>query len=223
MAVKGKYWVAIGYPENMVPGWQTTIGDLLELPYAYCIHDKDMLNADPEQEEGHDERKVHVHIIIAFPNTTTYNHALSVFRKLNAQGKQAFNKCEQIINIRTKYNYLIHDTETSKKLGKHLYDKEERITGNLFDIGAYEQIGLEEKEQIRRDISKLVLDKCFLTYSVFYAYVLTHYDSQVESVVVSYQGHFDKLCKGNFHRIEMIRKLEEREEKSKSRKEDEKK
>lgn len=210
MAEKGKYWVAIGYPENMVDDWESRIGDLLELPYAYCIHDKDMLAPDPESTEDHNERKVHVHIIIAFVNTTTYKHALRTFRRLNKEGCNAFNTCQQIINIRNKYNYLIHDTETCRKQKKHLYKEEERITGNNFDIGAYEQISTEEKEQLRRDLSKLAIEKCFTDYSSFYNYVLLNYNNTCESIVVSYQGHFDKLCKGNFHRMEKLKKLEKK-------------
>lgn len=32
------------------------------------------------------------------------------------------------------YDYLIHDTDKCRKLGKHQYDPSERITGNGFDI-----------------------------------------------------------------------------------------
>ena len=38
---KARYWVAICYPENMKEDWQECIGDLIEYPYCYCIHDKD--------------------------------------------------------------------------------------------------------------------------------------------------------------------------------------
>lgn len=220
MSEKGKYWVAIGYPENMVDNWQSNIGDLLELPYAYCIHDKDMLANDLDSEKEHDERKVHVHIIVAFPNTTTYKHALRTFQRLNKSGCNAFNTCQQIINIRNKYNYLIHDTETCRKQNKHLYDVSERITGNNFDIGAFEQIGIEEKEEIRRALGRLALDKCFLDYSSFYNYVLANYNNTCESVVVTYQGHFDKICKGNFHRMERIKKLEQKAAEKEDKKND---
>ena len=40
---------------------------------------------------------------------------------------------------------LIHDTDTCRKQGKELYPPENRITGNNFDIGAYEQVGIAEK------------------------------------------------------------------------------
>ena len=101
---KAKYWWAVMYPENMVPGWQNDIDEILQLPYAYCIHDQDT-------DEENEERKIHLHLIIAFPNTTTYNHALGVFSELNARGKIAVNECKRVISMRQAYNYLIHDTD----------------------------------------------------------------------------------------------------------------
>ena len=56
---KGRYFLAVLYPENMREGWKDEIGDLLGYPYAYCIHDKD------KTKEG-EQRKVHVHMILAF-------------------------------------------------------------------------------------------------------------------------------------------------------------
>lgn len=142
MVEKARYFVAVLYPENMKSDWKQYIGDYLELPFAYCIHDQDLTN-DPDE-----PRKVHVHCIIAFNNTTTYNHAVSVFERLNAPGKRAFNKIEIVINIRHMYNYLIHNTETCKALNKFLYPASCRIQGNNFDIGAYEQISDADAEQL---------------------------------------------------------------------------
>ena len=54
------------------------------------------------------------------------------------------------------YNYLIHDTEDSRKKHKHQYDKSERITGNNFDIGSYEQLSVDEKNSILVELEKLI-------------------------------------------------------------------
>ena len=69
---------------------------------------------------------------------------------LSAEGKKAINKCEAVVGIRNVYDYLIHDTEDCRKKGKEQYDPSERITGNNFDIGAYEQLGTAEKNE--RDV-----------------------------------------------------------------------
>lgn len=213
---KCKYWWAICYLENMKENWKDDISDLLQVPYAYCIHDRCV-------DENGDPRKVHAHVMIAFPNTTTENHAKSVFKELEAEGQSMLinDKINRVINVRRAYDYLIHDTEDCRKKGKLLYPSSERIIGNNFDIGAYEQLGLEEKMKIRRELSLFLIEKQFSDYTTFYQYVVSNYDSEYENIVVSYQGHFDKLCKGCYHRKEKIKQYlqKEAEEKDKSEKE----
>lgn len=208
---KTRYWWAICYPENMIETWKDDIGDLLQIPYAYCVHDKD-------KDEVGDNRGVHVHIMIAFPNTTTYKHALSVFELLSKENARCVNTCKKIISVRRAFDYLIHDTDECKKKKKHLYKKEERITGNNFDIGAYEQIGLEEKEAIRRELSFLAYEKGFVSYAVMYMYVCSNFDNVYESIMVTYQGHFDKICKGNYHKREEQKKLAEKDNEKEDKK-----
>lgn len=188
ITTKARYWVGVGYPENMVQNWQDEIGDIIQLPFAYCIHDKDL-------DKAKDSRKIHVHIIIVFPNTTTYKFALSVFKKL---GVNAFNTCEPVINIRSKYEYLIHDTETCKKQGKYLYDKKERIVGNNFDIGSYEQISLSQKKAMRTELSRCIIDNDICNYTDFYQYVISNFNDEYEDIVATYSGHFERLTKGNY-------------------------
>ena len=86
---KARYWCGVLYPENMVDEWQDKIGDLLQLPYAYCIHDKD------KDKQGN-LRKTHVHLILVFPNTTTYNHALNVYQSLSKEGIVACNTVQAL-------------------------------------------------------------------------------------------------------------------------------
>ena len=59
MSEKAKYWCAVLYPESMISDWKESISEILQIPYSYCIHDKD--------KDGHDgDRKTHVHLILAF-------------------------------------------------------------------------------------------------------------------------------------------------------------
>ena len=198
---KTKYWVGVGYPESMKDDWKESIGDTLELPYAYCVHDKD--------KNGHDgDRKTHVHLIVVWPNTTTYKNALSVFNRLSAEGKTAFNKIEPIANIRHKYDYLIHDTEDSRKKKKYLYDESERIEGNNFDIGNYEQTSLEDKKSMRRELSLKIFEMGFTNYIDFYMLVISDFGTEYEDIVTTYSGHFDRLIRGNYHKWEQARERE---------------
>jgi len=193
---KNKYWVGVLYPENMRPNWQNEIGDIVQLPYAYCLH-----NSDNDSQSEH--RKDHIHLILVWPATTTYNHAMSVFNKLSADGKKALNTIEAVINIRSKYEYLIHNTETCRKLGKELYPAECRITGNNFDIGAYEQLGVTEKRAMCKELCQAIIDNGFINFTDFYEYALFKFDDNYFEVMQTYSGLFERLTKGNYQRWQM--------------------
>lgn len=186
-----KYWQCVLYPEHMVDGWQDNIGELLQLPYAYCIHNKDVL-AELCDDPSHDERKEHIHIIIAFPNTTTLKNALSVFQRLD---KNPVNYCQKCINIRYAYNYLIHDTETCKKKGKHLYDKTERIEGNDFDIGSFEQLSLAEKNKMLDELEDMVYKEGYTNFMKFYREVM-NMGSEYRELVRGHSSHFKAIIQG---------------------------
>lgn len=193
---KARFWTAVLYPENMREDWEDTIGDIVQQPYVYCKH-----NRDKDSKSEH--RKDHVHIILAFPNTTTYSHALNVFDLLSAEGKKALNTCQAVIGIRNMYDYLIHDTETCRKQKKELYDSSERIAGNGFDIGGYEQIGLAEKNEIFLEMSKVISEKGFTTYVDFFDYVVETYDDiNYIEIMRAHSGHFDRMTRGNWQRFQ---------------------
>ena len=72
MAEKNKYWWGVLYPENMIENWKDEISEKLQLPFAYCIHDK------CKDEKG-EHRKTHVHLIVAFKNSFTLINCIFVF------------------------------------------------------------------------------------------------------------------------------------------------
>lgn len=193
---KARFWTAVLYQENMRDKWQEDIGDIVQTPYAYCCHTQD-------KDSKSEHRKDHVHVILAFPNTTTYKHAMNVFGLLSAEGKQALNKCEAVIGIRNVYDYLIHDTDDCRKKGKELYPTEARITGNNFDIGAYEQLGTAEKNEMFLEMGEAIRDYGFTNYMDFYEYVVdTYEDINYIEVMRTYSSHFERLTKGNYQRWE---------------------
>lgn len=189
MAGDAKYWWGVLWLENLRTDWKTKIDDIVQFPYAYCIHDKDLDNDE-------DERKPHVHLIIAWNNTTTYNNAFKTFIELSAEGKKCCNKIERCKEIRYCYNYLIHDTESCRKAKKFQYCKESRIEGNNFDIGLFEQVSLADKQRMRRELAKFILDNKIRSYTKFYTCVLVTYDNSYEEVAASYSTFFKSLCSG---------------------------
>lgn len=187
MADKAKYWTGVLYPENMIENWESDIGDLLQVPYCYCIHDKDLANEEKEQ------RKIHVHLVIVFPNTTTKKHALEVMQTL---GVKSINTCQSVNNIRHMYNYLIHDTEECKKKKKHRYSENERICGNNFDIGCFEQLSQEEKDDLLYELEDMLLDEKISNYMVFFRRA-SEKGKEYRKIVSSHSGHFYRLIQGN--------------------------
>lgn len=192
MAEKNKFWVGICYPENMVEGWKEKIYDLVQVPFCYCVHDID-------RDTKSDERKDHVHIILAFNNTTTKNWAYTVMDKLSAPGRKCCPGVQAVIWIRNKYDYLIHDTEGARKAGKELYPPEERICGNGFDIGLYEQVSQQDKEEAFKELSSLIIESSIENYADFFMIVLNGSDYEEPKymdTLRSYSSHFERLCKG---------------------------
>lgn len=199
---KARYWTAVLYPENMRADWKEEIGDVLELPYAYCVHDKDL---DKEKEH----RKEHLHLVVAFTNTTTEAHALKLVNKLSAEGKVACPGIQSVGNIRHTYEYLIHNTETAKKQGKHQYKPVERITGNNFDIGSYEQLSTTEKNAMAKELCDLIIDREITNFVDFYLFVTNNYDLEYFDIVKSYSSFFERLTRGNFLKVQQTALAEE--------------
>lgn len=196
---KARYWTAVLYPESMKPDWQETIGDDIGFPYAYCVHDKDC-RAGYKLKEGEEyQRKTHVHLIIAYSNTTTYNSVLRLVNKLSAEGKVCANKVEVVSGIRNCYDYLIHNTESAKKQKKYLYDVSERVTGNNFDIGAYEQVSVSDKRKVLKELCSMILDNGIYNFVDLYEVVSTMDDIYFD-VMASHGSFLEKLIKGNYHK-----------------------
>jgi len=200
---KARYWLAVAYPENMQPDWQDTIGDVIGLPLAYCIHDKDHLAQYQAKRQSDQERqrKTHIHLIMAFPNTTTYNTALTLVNKLSLDGKQCCNKVESSNSIRNSYEYLIHNTETCKKQKKYLYDVSERVTVNNFDIGAYEQISIQDKNRMIDEICEEIVRNNIMNFADLYMFVKSNYDNTYFEILSTHHSFFEKLTKGIYQKL----------------------
>ena len=196
MINKARYWIGVLYPENMIDNWEEEIGDIVQVPYAYCVHDADLTGKE-------EERKVHVHLILVFSNTTTYSHALNVFKLLSKPGFNAINTCQAVVSIRGSYDYLIHDTETAKKHNKKQYDSSLRITGNNFDIGSYEQLGIAERNDLCNELCNIIISEKFTNFTDFYEFCLVNLfeeNSNYFEIIKSYSGLFERLTKGNFQK-----------------------
>lgn len=190
--IKSRYWAAILYPESMISNWQDRIGDVCQNPIAYCVHDKDIVN-DPDE-----PRKIHVHCIVVFPNTTTLKFAGASFTKLDLDSDHhALGRIEPIFNIQGMYNYLIHRTDECIACGKWLYSEDERIEKNNFDIGQYIQISLEEKLQMFEALADLIVSDNIEDLNNLYVIVRDCYDIQFMEVFRNSNAVFTRMCNSN--------------------------
>lgn len=195
MVTKSRYWVGVLYNENMIDNWQTELGDILQLPFCYCVHDKDTIA------DGSEDKKIHTHLIIVFNNTTTYNHAFNIFNKLSVDGKNALNKIESVVCVRSMYDYLIHDTDTCRKKGKHLYNKSERISGNNFDIGNFEQLSTTDRNKIVKELCDFIVENNVVNFADFYILcILEFQDSSYFEILRTYSGLFERLTRANYQK-----------------------
>lgn len=197
---KARYWWGVLYPESLIESWEEEIADILQVPYVYIKH-----NADLDSKE--EERKDHVHLIVAFSNTTTYKHALSIFNLLSAPGKKV-NKIEACVNVRHCYDYLIHDTESCRKAGKHLYSPDERVPGNSFDIGAFEQIGLAQKREMLKELCDFIIEMRIVNMADFYIAVSQNFDGEYFEIIAAYNAMLDRLTRGNYLKYSEMKKEE---------------
>lgn len=189
---KSRYWTAVTYPENMRDDWRDECDALLQRPFAYCIHDKDNDKKDQE-------RKTHVHWIVCFAGPTTYKRVLSIFDTLSKDGAHCLNRVEPVGDMRYCYDYLIHDTKNARKKGKHLYDVSERVTGNNFDIGDYEQLSMSEKNDMLQEILDFVVDNEILDMRDFHLGFTRQFDARYFEVYKVNNAMIDRLIRGNYN------------------------
>lgn len=194
---KNRQWTAVLYNENMLNGWHEDLDTLVQLPYAYCVHDKGLAL------ESGEHRKVHTHMILVWPAPTTYKHACEVFNRLSAPGKTAFSKIEPVYSARQMYDYLIHDTADCRKKGKYLFPQDERKTGNNYDIGAYEQVSQQDKNEMFDKLTDMVLANEIQNYADFVIMARVEFPEErelVRDVVRAWSGYFERLIKGVYLR-----------------------
>ncbi len=199
---KVKLWEGICYPENMREDWKDEIDDILQVPFAYAVHD-----IDHDTKSKH--RKTHAHIIVVWGGNTTRKAIINVLNRLSAEGKKCCSTAEPVNNIRHAYDYLIHDTASCRKKGKELYPVEARVEGNNFDIGALEQLSTEDKQEMLFELIGFIMREKFETINDFTMAAAGEYPKQYRAIIVAYNSILDRYCRGNYQQAEKKRRIEE--------------
>ena len=202
---KVKLWEGICYPENMRSDWQEEIDDILQVPFAYAIHDID-------HDQKSKRRKTHVHVIVVWNGNTTRNAIINVLNRLSAEGKRCCSSAEPINSIRHAYDYLIHDTMSCRKKGKELYPVEARVEGNNFDIGQLEQLSTKDKQDMLFELVGFIMSEGFTTINDFTVRAMTEFPEQYQEIIVGYNSILERYCRGNYLKIKAKRELEQGKE-----------
>lgn len=196
-AVKTRYWEAIAYPENMLQNWPDLIADFVQVPCAWALHDKDVVGDKWGDQVG--KRKDHIHILLAFDGPTTEATIKRTINALSLPGKKCCPRAIPVINVKSAYKYLIHDTESAKASGKFQYDPSERHTCNNFDIGIYINITAAQKSAALDQMTEVILNGTF--YNLFdfvkgWVRIQDDPDGILKQTVQSHSGYLERLLKG---------------------------
>lgn len=199
---KVKIWEGICYPENMRDDWQDEIDDILQVPFAYAVHDID-------NDTKSKQRKTHAHVIVVWSGPTTRKAIINVLNRLSAEGKTCCSSAEPVNNIRHAYDYLIHDTASCRKKGKELYPVEARVEGNNFDIGQLEQLSTKDKQEMLFELVGYIMVEGFTTINDFTSAVLVVYPEQYREIIVGYNSILERYCRGNYLKQKRKKELAE--------------
>lgn len=155
--VKKKYWAFVLYLESAPENWKEIL-QLRGIPV--CIspyHDKDV-NPDGTP------KKPHYHIILCFPNTTTYNNVKSITDILNQPIPISLDA------VNGYYRYLTHKDNPEK----YQYSPEDIETLNGFSIDDFVELTYTQVKTICIYLQQLIIDNNILEYSDLLDYLLTN-------------------------------------------------
>lgn len=107
--VKSHNWTFLVYPESAPKDWEDILAGCT---YCYCLHDKD-INKDTGE-----LKKAHIHVLITFEGTTTYNVVKQLTDRLNGPEPQPAR------SLRGMIRYLIH----ADNKNKYQYNRDEIVS-----------------------------------------------------------------------------------------------
>lgn len=145
---KSRYFTFLLYLESIPADWKTRL-ELLGVPIAISpLHD-----SDKSKVPGQEFKKAHYHLIYIADNPVT---AESVRLKIKrVLGDSSIAKVQIIsTSVENCYLYLTHESKDAIDKKKHVYDKNDIVHLNNFDIDRYITESVEEKE----DLYNLICD-----------------------------------------------------------------
>ena len=149
MALKGRNWAFVMYPESMPEDWFDKL-QMTGLPFAISpLHDKDK---NPTGEV----KKPHYHVICYYENSTTQKAVKELVCDLvNA------TLPIKLESMQGMYRYHIHQDNPEK----YQYDDRDRTFINGFDVSKVESLTYTEISKLLQSIQKFIVNEHITEYS----------------------------------------------------------
>lgn len=149
MAIKGRNWAFVMYPESMPDNWREIIMEI-GLPVAISpLHDHDV-------EPTGEPKKPHYHVICYYDNTTTQKSVKeNVTSRLNATIPI---KLESMVGM---YRYHLHLDNPEK----YQYDDRNRELLNGFDVQKVNALSYTEVAKLLKEIQIFIKDNDIREYA----------------------------------------------------------
>lgn len=136
---KGRTWCMIFYPESLPSNWQEIVESWGHPVAISPLHDSDV-NADGTP------KKAHYHVILRYPNVTTFRKIASYCEELNQPQPQL---CD---SIKWAFEYFTHKNAPTK----HQYNETDIKVINGFELRDYYTETRSEKGGQRKEVIDLI-------------------------------------------------------------------
>lgn len=165
---KARYFTFLLYPESTPEDFVTKL-ESLSLPMAISpLHNQDVSEIDTDSGEVK-YKKEHYHVIYAANNPVTPSSVRDrIKRTLGKESVAMVKICDSVPDL---YQYLTHESKSAIKANKHVYNKEDIIHLNNFDIDRYTGQSKEEKDDVFELACDLIMENGLLNIVMLNEYV----------------------------------------------------
>lgn len=141
---KARHWTLLIYPDSCPTNWKEILQETGCEVAVSPLHDKDI-----NDEMSGALKKPHYHVIISYPNTTTYN----VVKQLTSELNTTIPK--DLKSVKGMYRYFTHMDNADK----YQYDSKDILLMNGFNVDNVNELTYNQKKEIQRKIIKYILDE----------------------------------------------------------------
>lgn len=143
MNVKARTWAMIFYPESLPEDWEQIVQSWGHPVAISPLHNKDIYKSGELKGET---KKPHYHVLLRYPNVTTFNKIKQYTDELNQPIPQA---CD---SIKYAYEYFTHKNAPNK----HQYTEEDIKVINGFALRDYVTETRTERGELRANVFQII-------------------------------------------------------------------